>query len=55
MKRRNLLQRLPDGSFIDWGRNGTVNGVRGEGEAVVYSGEAAKVMELGLKYTKETT
>jgi len=48
-----MLQRFPDGTFIDWGRNATVNGKRGTGGAVHYSGEAAKVMELVLKYTEK--
>lgn len=42
----------PDGSFIDWGRNATINGVRGEGPAKHYSGEAAEVMRLVLQYSK---
>lgn len=50
MKRLYLLQRHPDGTFTDWGRSCTVNGVRGEGGARHYSGEAAKVMVLVLKY-----
>lgn len=52
MKPLTLLHRLPDGSFMDWGRNATVNGVRGEGGAVVYRGEAAEVMRLVLRYTQ---
>jgi hypothetical protein len=50
MKQVNLLQRLPDGTFLDWGRNATVNGVRGEGGAVWYRGEAAEVMRVLLKH-----
>jgi hypothetical protein len=53
MKPLTLLQLLPDGEFIDWGRNVTVNGVRGYGGARHYSGEAAEVMELVLKHQKE--
>lgn len=52
MKAINLLQRQPDGSFVDWGRNATVAGVRGEGGAVWYRGEAAEVMHLVLKHWK---
>ena len=52
MKRVNLLQRLPDGTFMDWGRNATVNGIRGEGGAVCYRGEAAEVMRVLLKHWK---
>lgn len=49
------LQRLADGTFIDWGRHVTVNGKRGTGGAVWYHGEAAKVMALVLKYTENKT
>lgn len=52
MKKVNLLQRQGDG-FIDWGRNSTVNGVRGEGRAQLYHGEAAEVMKLVLKYMEK--
>lgn len=44
------LIHQPDGSLVDWGRNATVNGVRGYGGARWYSGEAAEVMKLVLKY-----
>lgn len=53
MKRRIFLQRQHDGSFIDWGRHGTVKGERGEGPARWYSGEAARVMELVVKHEKK--
>lgn len=49
--RRVFLQRWPDGSFVDWGRHATVGGVRGEGGARLFVGEAAKVMALVLKHT----
>jgi len=45
-----FLQLLPNGDVCDWGRHATVNGERGYGGARYYSGEAAKVMRLVLKY-----
>ena len=48
---RVFLQRRPDGSFVDWGRHATVGGVRGEGGARLFAGEAAEVMALVLKHT----
>ncbi|WP_169331898.1 hypothetical protein [Zavarzinella formosa] len=53
MKQIRLVPQ-PDGSFIDWGRNATINGVRGEGPAFCYYGEAAEVMRLVLKHTNPT-
>lgn len=50
--RRILLQRQPDGSFVDWGRSVTVRGVRGEGPARWYRGEAAEVLSLVLKHSE---
>lgn len=47
-----FLQRLPDGCFIDWGRNAIIKGICGIGGAKYYSGESAEVMKLVLKYTK---
>ncbi|WP_193619494.1 hypothetical protein [Fimbriiglobus ruber] len=41
----------PDGSFIDWGRNATINGVRGFGPARYYGGEAAEVLRVLLRYS----
>jgi len=46
------LQRFPDGSLIDWGRNWRNYGMEGYGSAKYYSGEAAKVLELVLKYSE---
>jgi hypothetical protein len=46
-----FLQRQPSGSFVDWGRHASVNSVRGEGPALWYTGEAAEVLALVLKYT----
>jgi hypothetical protein len=48
---KHLLQRQPDGNFIDWGRHATVNGVRGHGGARYYTGEAARVLALVLKHS----
>lgn len=50
------LERFPDGTLINWGRNwhgSTVNGrpIAGEGGAVFYTGEAAEVMNLLLKHS----
>ena len=45
-----FLQRWPDGTFVDWGRHATVRGVRGQGPARWYKGEAAEVMALVLKH-----
>ena len=50
MKQIYQLIRQNDGSYIDWGRNASVNGVRGEGPARHYTGEAARVMDLILKH-----
>ena len=50
--RRVFLQRQPDGTLIDWGRHATVSGVRGEGPARWFTGEAAEVMALVLRHTK---
>ena len=47
------LERLPDGNFIDWGRHWRSFGKQGEGAAKYYSGEAAEVLELLLKYKIE--
>lgn len=54
------FERLPDGSFIDWGRHWRLFRVNGKpikndrmGGAVVYSGESAKVIELIIKHQKE--
>lgn len=44
------LHRQSDGSFINWGRNATINGHRGEGGALWYRGEDAKIMQLVIKY-----
>lgn len=48
-----MLQRQPDGTFVDWGRNVTVNGQRGEGMARWYCGEAARVMALVVKHSEK--
>lgn len=48
--KQTFLRIDPDGSVIDWGRHATVNGVRGNGGARIYRGEAAEVMKLVLKY-----
>ena len=50
MKKINMLQRQPCGGLIDWGREATVKGQRGEGGAVYYTGEDANIMQLVLKY-----
>jgi len=50
--KRIFLQRQPDGSLVDWGRHATVRGVRGEGPARWFRGEAAKVMALVLKHSE---
>lgn len=42
-----------DGSFVDWWRNVSINGIRGEGPAFHYSGEALEVVKLVLKYTSK--
>lgn len=47
------LQRMDDGSYIDWGRNWRLFGKQGEGSAKYYSGEAAKVIDMVLKYTED--
>jgi hypothetical protein len=47
-----MLQRQPDGSFIDWGRHATVDGARGGGGARWYVGEAAEVLRLVLLYSE---
>jgi hypothetical protein len=48
------LQVFPDGTLMDWGRHTVINGQRcGYGAAVHYSGEAAEVMRLVLKYSKK--
>lgn len=46
-----FLQRQPDGSLVDWGRHASVGGVRGQGPARWFRGEAAEVMALVLKHT----
>lgn len=48
------LERLPDGSLMNWGRHWRLFGVKPEqcGGAVIYMGEDAKIMELVLKYSK---
>lgn len=51
MTQEIMLQRMPDGSLIDWGRHVTVNGKRGHGGARVYMGEAAEVMKLVIKHS----
>lgn len=44
---------LPNGDVVDWGRHTIIDGVRcGSGPARYYTGEAAKVMRLVLKYAK---
>lgn len=53
LTRRIFLQRQSDGSFIDWGRSVSVGGVRGEGGAVWYQGEDAKVMALVIKHSEQ--
>ena len=50
MKKLNMLQRQPSGGLIDWGREATVKGKRGEGGARYYTGEAAEVMQILLKH-----
>ena len=50
MKKINMLQRQPCGGLIDWGREATVKGQRGEGGARYYTGEAANIMQVVLKY-----
>lgn len=52
-KRGIQLQRLADGSFIERGRNASINGVRGDGGARHYSGEAARVLALVLKHPRK--
>lgn len=47
----HYLRKEPDGSYIDLGRNWRIPGVYGR--ALHYTGEAAEVMELVLKYNKE--
>ena len=47
-----FLQRQPDGTLVDWGRHATVGGIRGEGPARWFTGEAARVMALVLRHTK---
>lgn len=50
--RNYILQILPDGSIIDWGRN-----IRSDGSfhydkcAYLYTGEQAEIMLLILEYT----
>jgi hypothetical protein len=46
----NLL-RLPNGNFIDYGRNWRLFGKQGRGPALHYSGEAAEVMRLLVEMT----
>lgn len=46
-----FLIELPDGSLIEYGRHAVVNGKRGTGPARHYSGEAAEVMKLVLRYS----
>lgn len=46
------LHPLPNGDFIDYGRNWRRFGLEGYGPARVCMGEAAEVMRLVLKYTK---
>ena len=48
---RITLERLPDGSFINWGRHWRTYGIEGAGPAYHYSGEAAEVLKLVLKYS----
>ncbi|WP_238603033.1 hypothetical protein [Fimbriiglobus ruber] len=48
---QHFLIPQPDGSFIDWGRNATINGVRGFGPARYYGGEAAEVLRVLLRYS----
>lgn len=50
--RRIFLQRQSDGSFVDWGRHATVLGVRGQGPALWFRGEAAEVLALVLKHSE---
>ncbi len=45
------LHRQPDGTFVDWGRHAHTGGVRGEGGARWYQGEAARVMALVLEHS----
>ena len=49
---RITLERLPDGSFMYWGRHWRNYGIEGAGPAYHYSGEAAEVLELVLKYSE---
>jgi hypothetical protein len=48
-----FLQQQANGDVINWGRHATVNGQRGEGGASWYRGEAARIMRLVLKHSKE--
>ena len=48
MTREIRLIRQSDGSLIDWGRNATIDGVRGEGPARCYVGEDAEVLRYSM-------
>lgn len=50
---KTYLYLSPSGEVFDFGRHTVIDGKRvGYGPAVCYSGEAAEVMRLVLKYTK---
>lgn len=45
------MQRLPNGDLINWGRHTRLPGLRFYGPAEYYTGEAAAIMRLVLKYS----
>ncbi len=47
------LQSLPDGTYMYWGRHSRNYGIEGAGPAYWYSGEAAEVLRLVLKYSNK--
>ncbi len=44
--------RMKNGDYPDLGRHGSVNGIRGEGPALYYSGEEARILDLVLAHTR---